>query len=113
VSKYRGHKLLTKELEAKLPRLYETEEVEDPTVWVKFFTPYSDWTWYATEYDPEERRFFGLVDGHYAEHGYFSLDELEDLTKDFGGTVLPAVERDCHFKPRPLSEVKARALALN
>jgi hypothetical protein len=102
----RRHKLLTKELESKLPAPYATEKDDDPTVFVKFFTPYSDWTWYATEYDPENRVFFGWVDGHYPELGYFSLDELEGLTKTLLGTEVPAVERDCGWDPRPLSEVK-------
>ena len=107
----RGHKLLTKELESKLPALRATENDDDPTVLVKFFTPYSDWTWYATEFDPENREFFGWVDGHFPELGYFSLDELEGLTKNFLGTELPAVERDLHFDPKPLSEVKGNAVS--
>ena len=32
-------KLLTNTLRAVLPPLYSQGEVEDPTVWVKFFTP--------------------------------------------------------------------------
>ena len=104
VANRRGHKLLTKELEKKLPPLYANEGVDNPVVHVKFFTPYSDWTWYATEYDPEERLFFGLVDGFEVELGYFSLDELDALTALNG--MLPAVERDTGFPSTPLSEVR-------
>lgn len=44
-------KLLTKELRAKLPKLYETENtpVEEKTAIVKFFQPWGSWTWYGVE----------------------------------------------------------------
>ena len=68
---------------------------------VKFFTPDSYWTWYATEFDGTDT-FFGLVDGQEQELGYFSLKELEDARGPLG---LP-IERDLHFDPTPLSEVR-------
>jgi len=78
-------KLLTKEIEKKLPKLYSNEEKkpEDIKVIVKFFHPFSDWTWYATEGEKQEDgdwRFFGWVDGDYPEAGYFSLKEMEGIT---------------------------------
>ena len=39
----------------KIPALYSTEDSEDPVAILKFFTPESSWTWYLTEYDPEQR----------------------------------------------------------
>ena len=45
--------LLTDELRQQLPPLYAQEHVADPVVHVKFFTPDSSWTWYATEGSPE------------------------------------------------------------
>ena len=89
----RGHKLLTKELEKKLPALYETDGKpdEERKVPVKFFCPYNGWKWFALEYDPEQRLFFGLVKGFDTELGYFSLDELEGAYRG----PLPLVERDC------------------
>ena len=30
---------------------------------VKFFDPYGSWSWYASEFDPEQGLFFGLVVG--------------------------------------------------
>jgi len=79
-------KLLTKAIEKKLPKLYANEKLtpDQVKVRVKFFTPWSNWTWYATEYDPAERRFFGLVCGFEKEFGYFSLDELAALRGPFG-----------------------------
>jgi len=96
-------KLLTKELERKLPPLYSTEKVEIPEkkLICKFFTPDSNWTWYATEYNPKERLFFGLVDGFDKEWGYFSLTELEAVRGKLG---LP-VERDRYFSPKKFKEL--------
>ena len=97
-------KLMTTEVEATLPPLYTNEDVADPKAMVKFFTPWSNWTWYATEYDPETRTFFGLVQGIEEELGYFSLDELESVQGPFG----LGIERDLHFEPTPLSELKGK-----
>jgi len=94
-------KLLTKELLEKLPPLYSQENVADPMVWVKFFTPDGNWTWYGIEYDGKDI-FFGYVVGFEKELGYFSLKELESTRGKFG---LP-IERDKYFEPMPLSKVK-------
>jgi hypothetical protein len=95
-------KLLTKELEKKLPPLYSTEKkTKDPVVIVKFFTPWDIWTWYAIEYDPVERLFYGLVDGFDREFGYFSLAELEEIRGPLGLRV----ERDKFWKPVPVSKI--------
>ena len=67
---------------------------------VKFFTPDSSWTWYATEFDGDDT-FFGLVDGHEKELGYFSLRELQSVRGPLG---LP-IERDLYWQPRPLREI--------
>jgi hypothetical protein len=94
--------LLTKELRRKLPRLGATSEqgmeALEALAMVKFFTPDSSWTWYATEFDGEDT-FFGLVDGLYLEFGTFSLTELQEVRGKLG---LP-VERDKFFKPTPLA----------
>ncbi|NPV92440.1 MAG: DUF2958 domain-containing protein [Firmicutes bacterium] len=94
--------LLPKEIANTLPPLYATEKEKDPIVQVKFFTPDSNWTWYATEYDPTDRLFFGLVKGFETELGYFSLDEMESVRGPLG---LP-IERDLYWRPVPLSMVK-------
>ena len=83
-------KLLTKEILKKLPAL----DKGDGTAHVKFFTPDSSWTWYATEFDGKDL-FFGLVHGHEKELGYFSLSELESVRGPFG---LP-IERDRYWNP--------------
>ena len=101
-------KLLTKELELLFPSLKETEG-KDPKqikIMAKFFDPCSQWTWYATEYDPVERLFFGLVRGHVAEMGYFSLDELQE----FRGHLGLGIERDLYFGEHTLAEAISKPL---
>ena len=92
-------KLLPKEIAAKLPPLGSQDGLSyNAVAQVKFFTPDSSWTWYATEFDAETRMFFGLVCGLEQELGYFSLDELEAARGPLG---LP-IERDLQFTPAPL-----------
>lgn len=97
----RGHKLLTKEIREKLPSLYSNEELGLLALAiVKYFTPDSNWTWYASEFDGEDI-FFGLVSGFEVELGYFALSELEEARGPLG---LP-IERDLHFEPKTLKEL--------
>jgi hypothetical protein len=98
--------LLTDEVRAALPVLYSQEQVKDPIVRVKFFTPWSNWTWYATEGGPEGEDFifFGYVIGFESEWGYFALSELSSVQGPLG----LAIERDLYFTPAPISEVLKR-----
>jgi hypothetical protein len=41
--------LLTAKLRAQLPALCAQENVKDKIVYIKYFTPWTNWTWYATE----------------------------------------------------------------
>ena len=102
----RGHQLMTEKLAGTIPALYANENVADyDTVLApaKLFSPYSNWTWYITEMDPQTGQCFGLVDGFEKEIGYFDLTELADTTV-FGG--VPAVERDLYWQPMTLGEIK-------
>ncbi len=87
------------DMAGKIPKLYATKKEDDPLAVLKYFTPDSSWTWFLTEYDPEQRLAFGLVIGLERELGYFSFAELEVLRGPMG---LP-IERDLHFKPTRLS----------
>jgi len=93
--------LMPAELKASVPALYSQEEVKDPIVQAKYFTPWSNWTWYVLEYDGEDLC-FGLVDGFERELGYFSLSELSAI-RGPGGL---RIERDLYFDPTPLSTVR-------
>ena len=106
----RGMKLLPKEIREQLPALYSQDgKGGKAVVHVKYFTPSSSWTWYATEGEPvlDESgkelgfRFFGLVDGHDKELGYFLLSELEEVRGPLG---LP-IERDLYWRKKTLAEI--------
>jgi hypothetical protein len=98
--------LLPAEVQERLPKLYSQEKNRDPVVHIKYFTPDSSWTWYATEGQAEEDDFlfFGYVIGFEREWGYFTLNEMKAARGPLG---LP-IERDLHFTPAPLSEVLRR-----
>jgi len=107
-------KLLTKKLERRFAKVGRQECVEDPIVICKFFNPVGAATWFATEYDPETRMFFGWADifGNptTAELGYFSLDEFEQtrIPLKIGSCVVGymGIERDLYFDEMPLSQAK-------
>ena len=82
----------TKEQLAKIPRLYETENVplKDKQVHLHFFIGGSDW--YVAEYDGEDL-FWGYAilngDLEMAEWGYLSFEELKAIK------IPPGFEIDC------------------
>ena len=102
----RGHQLMTEKLADAIPALGANSNVadcDDILAPAKLFSPYSNWTWYITEMDPETGQCFGLVEGFERELGYFDLSELAETTV-FGG--VPAVERDLYWEPKTLGEIK-------
>ena len=91
---------MTKELEKRFAQVGSQEgKGFDALVIGKYFHPASNWTWYATEYDPEDHVFFGYVVGFENEWGPFSLDEMQEVK--VRGLV---IERDLYFKEKPLKE---------
>ena len=101
--------LLTKELEKRFKKVGSQQEVKDPLVIAKFFNPVGTGTWYATEYEPAEKIFFGYVSlfgDHNDEWGYFSLDELESVKLPLGLSI----ERDLYTGEKKLSEYKIQSL---
>ena len=101
-------KLLTKKLLARFAKLGRQEDSSDPIVVAKFFNPAGAGTWYATEYDPASREFFGFVSifGDWNdEWGSFSLTELESYRGKFG----LGIERDLYFEEQPISKVISKA----
>ena len=96
--------LLTKALEQRFAQVGSQENDSDPLIIAKFFNPTGAGTWYASEYDPQTRTFFGYVSifaDHNDEWGYFSLDELATYQGRFG----LGIERDLYFKEQPASQV--------
>jgi Protein of unknown function (DUF2958) len=98
--------LLTEELRASLPPLYGQDANKNPIVHARFFTPDSNWTWFATEGAQKEKDFifFGYVIGFEEEWGYSALSELESVR----GLLKLHIERDLYFKSGPFEEVMAR-----
>lgn len=97
-------KLLTIELLDRFAKIGRQEDSSDPIVVAKFFNPTGAGTWYATEYDPESKEFFGFVSifGDWNdEWGSFSLAELENYQGKFG----LGIERDLYFDEKKISEV--------
>lgn len=82
----------TKEELAKLPKLYETEDIplKDKLIYLHCFIGGCDW--YIAEYDGEDL-FWGYAilnsDLEMAEWGYISLDELKHIR------IPPGFEIDC------------------
>jgi hypothetical protein len=67
---------------------------------VKFFNPFGQGTWLATELDEDGDILFGLADLGYPELGSWSLSELTAIRLPFG----LGIERDLHFEGRfPIS----------
>lgn len=108
-------KLMTKKLEERFKQVGRQENSKDPMVIAKFFNPAGGQTWFATEYAPKDRLFFGYVSlfGNYCdEFGYFSLTELEEVRVPVGieingerkGILPVEIERDLYFEEMPLSE---------
>lgn len=92
---------MTEELRKKVPGLYSQEKLGgDAVAHVKYFTPDSSWTWYATEFDGADT-FFGLVHGFEKEFGYFSLSELESVKGPMGLHI----ERDLYWQPKTLKQI--------
>lgn len=96
-------KLMTAQLEKAFARQGNTEEksAEETIVIAHYFS--SSWDWWATEFDPEARIFFGLVRGFEVEFGSFSLEELESNSCNI--RPLGGIERDLYWKQISIAEV--------
>ena len=100
-------KLMTKELEKKIPALYSQDgKGNEAIVYAHYFIGGCDW--FVTEYDREDQLFFGFVNmgnPDFAELGYFSLKELESINHK--GLQ---VERDLYWDKCTLKEAKEKYL---
>src|SRR5215471_16826411 len=97
-----AHDLIGGAQRAELPPLYSTDGQGDAAlVRFKCFTPWTNWTWYATEFDGTSVC-FGLVEGHEVEFGNFDLGELQSLR----GRLGLRIERDLHWSPISLGELR-------
>ena len=60
--------LMTEEIAKTVPRLYEQDGAEDPTVYVHYFSCVNGWDWWLLEFDGTDEA-FGLVEGYDDELG--------------------------------------------
>jgi len=99
---------MTKELEKQFNDLTNyNAPTDEKMVIARFFNPMGAGTWYATEYDAEQKLFFGYVslfNDYNNEWGYFSLDELENIQLPFG----MGIERDRFFTQDSIANVCER-----
>lgn len=102
-------KLLTEELEKRFAEVGRQEGDKNPIVIAKFFNPIGAGSWFCTEYNPEEKIFFGYAsifgDGC-DEWGSISLSELEE----FRGYMGLGIERDLYCGERRISEFNIKSL---
>lgn len=105
----RPMELLPEELRRAFPSLgtLDGHNPEQIPIIAKYFTPDSNWTWWAWEFDGIDI-LFGLVSGFEIEYGYFSLNELRQARGPLG---LP-IERDLHYHDRTLADVLAEVEAV-
>lgn len=118
--------MMTREWADRIPRLgsQDGRPPEEVRVVVKYFAPWTSWTWYATEaevarpagagvesvplsdYDPargDDLVFYGLVVGQERELGYWTMRDLMSI-RGPGGLQ---VERDRYFSGGTLADVMA------
>lgn len=103
---------ITKELEAAPLMSQDGKPKTDVNVIVKFFNPSGAGTWYVTEgqRQGDDWLFYGLVDLHEAELGYFTLSELANMKcPPFG---MP-IERDIHWSGTLADATKVKGLAID
>jgi len=107
VDSIRGHKIMPKALEKKLPPLNSQDgKGMDATVHAKFFDPQGSATWYLTEYDPKTGDAFGYADmfgsgdSQSAEMGYFNVWEIGQTMGKMG---IP-MERDNYWTEKTINE---------
>ena len=55
--------LMTEEIAKTVPRLYEQDGAEDPTVYAHYFSCVNGWDWWLLEFDGTDEA-FGLVEGY-------------------------------------------------
>ena len=95
-------KLITKALEERFEKIGDQSQTTNPIIVAKFFNPCGSATWYATEYDKENKICFGYVTGMaFDEWGTFSIEELESIKLPLG----LGIERDIHFKETRFKEI--------
>lgn len=98
----RRHDLLPMPIRRILPKLYSQDGKKDPMVYLKLFSPYSQYTFYVTEFDGKDTLYGYVSNGQGSEWGYSSFMELAKASRG----RLPLIERDKFFSPKRASRIK-------
>ena len=100
----RHHKLLPDDVLLPKPYTQQSRSDDEAIAYLKF-TANNGWEWYVLEYDGKDK-FYGLVYGHALERGYFSLNEIANITDESKNVPpYPVVRRDQSFMPTSLANV--------
>ena len=78
--------LMTREIAEGLPRLYEQDGAEDPTVYAHYFSCVNGWDWWLLEFDGTDEA-FGLVEGYDTDSGKY-LAPTENVARERVAVVL-------------------------
>lgn len=100
-----AYRLILKSVEAKLEEQYNDNEERDPVALVKIFNPAGGQTWYVFGWDGCDTLYNLLHQPGGDSLGYASLNEMRSL-RVMGGML--GLERDLHWKPMRLSEIREK-----
>ena len=92
--------------DSAIPGIGATATEADALVHIKLFDPCGSWTWYLIEADRMTGEAFALVDGFEVELGNVDLSDLVGWHRARRMPLALPIERDLHFTPRPLSQVR-------
>ncbi len=89
-----------------LPRFHGTLDAPFPERIVQMHFLRENGEWFAVEYDPEQRRFYGYIDVRPGtpHWGFFSLDEVMDC---WIPSLSPEAELDLDWQPKKAKEVSS------
>ncbi len=119
-----ANKLFSKTSFGRCPGIRGQESKgDDAIVYAKLFCPQNGWRWYITEFDRDTGEAFGLVAGLEVELGSFAIglgddqydgESMQDQNNNWRGKYrFPPFERDLHWLPRTLKEVRDNLAAGN
>ena len=89
---------------SNMPKLHETLNMPSPERLVQMHFLRENGEWFAVEYDPDQRLFYGYIDVRPGapNWGYFGLDEIMDC---WIPSLCPEAELDLDWKPKRAKEI--------
>jgi hypothetical protein len=89
---------------SNLPKLFETMDVPFPERSVQMRFLRENGEWFAVEYDPLQRLFYGYINARPGppHWGFFGLDEIEDC---WIPSLCPEAELDLDWTPKKVKDI--------